>query len=100
MVLLCLLVCWTLLLQGLFSSCGPWLLTALALLVVSVGSRAHRIRSCGERLMAVAPGSRAQVRQLRLLGSAAHGIFLDQGSKLCLLHWQEDALPLSHQGSP
>ena len=28
------------------------------------------------------------------------GIFLTQGSNLCLLHWQEDSLPLSHQGSP
>ena len=26
------------------------------------------------------------------------GIFLTQGSNLCLLHWQEDYLPLSHQG--
>ena len=29
----------------------------------------------------------------------ACGIFLDQGSNLCLLHWQVDSLPLSHQGS-
>ena len=28
------------------------------------------------------------------------GIFLDQESKLCLLHWQADSLPWSHQGSP
>ena len=29
------------------------------------------------------------------------GIFLDQGSNPCLLHWQVDFfLPLSHQGSP
>ena len=31
------------------------------------------------------------------------GIFLTQGSNpslLCLLHWQVDSLPLSHQGSP
>ena len=31
------------------------------------------------------------------------GIFLTQGSNpglLCLLHWQADSLPLSHQGSP
>ena len=28
------------------------------------------------------------------------GIFLAQGSNLHLLHWQEDSLPLSHQGSP
>ena len=30
----------------------------------------------------------------------ACGIFLDQGSNLCLLHWQADSLPLGHQGSP
>ena len=28
------------------------------------------------------------------------GIFLTQGSNLCLLHWQVNSLPLSHQGSP
>ena len=27
------------------------------------------------------------------------GIFLTQGSNPCLLHWQVDSLPLSHQGS-
>ena len=26
--------------------------------------------------------------------------YSDQGSNPCLLHWQVDALPLSHQGSP
>ena len=36
----------------------------------------------------------------RLSCSAACGIFLDQGSNLCLLHWQEDSLPLNDQGSP
>ena len=30
----------------------------------------------------------------------ACGIFLDQGTNLCLLHWQADSLPLSHQGGP
>ena len=34
------------------------------------------------------------------VGSAACGIFLDQGSNPCILHWQADSLPLSHQGSP
>ena len=28
------------------------------------------------------------------------GIFLTQGLNPCLLHWQGDSLPLSHQGSP
>ena len=32
--------------------------------------------------------------------SVASGIFLDQVSNLCLLHWQADSLPLSHQVSP
>ena len=32
--------------------------------------------------------------------SMAHGIFLDQGSKLCPLHWQADSQALRHQGSP
>ena len=32
--------------------------------------------------------------------SLAYGIFLDQGSNLCLLYWQLDSLPLSHQGGP
>ena len=27
------------------------------------------------------------------------GIFLTQGSNPCLLHWQQNSLPLSHQGS-
>ena len=31
--------------------------------------------------------------------SEVRGIFPDQGSNLCLLHWQVDSLPLSHQGS-
>ena len=36
----------------------------------------------------------------RLSCSMASGVFLDQASKPCLLHWQADSLPLSHQGSP
>ena len=32
--------------------------------------------------------------------SSAGGIFPDQGSNRCLLHWQADSLPLSHQEGP
>ena len=32
--------------------------------------------------------------------STAGGIFLDQGSNPCLLHWQVDSQPLDHQGNP
>ena len=35
---------------------------------------------------------------LGLSCSTARGIFPDQGLNLCLLHWQADSLPLSHQG--
>ena len=52
--------------------------------------------------VAVAPGSGAQasVAVARASCSEAGGIFPDQGSNPCLLHWQADSLPLSHQGSP
>ena len=36
----------------------------------------------------------------RLSCSAACGIFPDQGSNPCPLHWQADSQPLHHQGSP
>ena len=36
----------------------------------------------------------------RLSCSIGCGIIQDQGSNQCLLHWQADSLPLSHQGSP
>ena len=32
--------------------------------------------------------------------SVASGIFPDQGSNPCPLHWQADSQPLRHQGSP
>ena len=73
--------------------------------------RASPFRGCSLQIM----GSGARgLQSLRLSGSrtgsvvvayglscsAACGIFLDQGSNPCLLHWQMDSLPLSHQGSP
>ena len=55
-----------------FSSCSPWAPLSIGSIFVAHGL------SC----------------------SAACGIFPDQGSNPCLLHGQEDSLPLSHQGSP
>ena len=49
------------------------------------------------------PGSRELAHQLwhtGLVASQHVGVFPDQGSNPCLLHWQADSLPLSHQGSP
>ena len=44
--------------------------------------------------------SQAQYMVHRLSCSAACGIFLDQGSNPCPLHWQVDSYSLYHQGSP
>ena len=57
-------------------------------------SRPLLLRSTGSRragLVVVAHGPSR---------SAACGIFPDQGSNLCPLHWQADSQPLRHQGSP
>ena len=42
----------------------------------------------------------SQARIQRGLYFLLQGIFSTQGSNPCLLHWQGDSLPLSHQGSP
>ena len=41
-----------------------------------------------------------QLQILALFCFAACGILPDQGCNPCLLHWQVDSSPLSHQGSP
>ena len=75
-----------------FSSCGergPLFiavrgpLTIAASLVVEHKLQTRRL-SCG-----------SQAQLLRGMG-----IFPDQGSNLCPLHWQADSQPLRHQGSP
>ena len=76
-----------------FSSCGkrgPLFiavrgpLTIAASLVWSTGSR-----RAGSVVVAHGPSC-----------SAACGIFPDQGTNPCPLHWQADSQPLRHQGSP
>ena len=76
-----------------FSSCGergPLFITVhgplniAASLVGSTGSRC-----AGSVVVAHGPSC-----------SAACGIFPDQGSNPCPLHWQADSQPLRHQGSP
>ena len=52
-------------------------------------SRPLLLRSAGSVVVAHGPSR-----------SAACGIFPDQGSNLCPLHWQADSQPLRHQGSP
>ena len=69
----------------------------LRLLVWGTGSRARGFAAV------VAPRLRSTASVVvvhRLSYSEACGILRDQGSNSCLLHWQEDSLPLSYQGSP
>ena len=79
---------------GLFSSCIERRLPIIAmrrvLIVVTPLVAVHRLQ-----------GVRASVVMAHRLGcSVSCGIFPDQGLNLCLLHWQVDSLPVSHQGSP
>ena len=66
--------------------------------------------SCCEAQALGSQSSAVVVPRLQSTGSAvvAHGlncctacgVLLVQGPNLCLLHWQADSLPLSHQGNP
>ena len=77
-----------------FSSCGKWgplfiavhgPLIIAASLVAEHRLQTRRVSNCGSRANCC---------------SAAGGIFPDQGSNPCPLHWQADSQPLRHQGSP
>ena len=97
-----------------FSSCGEWGLLFVAvrglLIAVSLVAVAeHRLQVHGlQQLWHVGSvvvvrghqGSGSVVVAYGLSCSAACGIFPDQGSNLCLLHWQADSYPLHHQGRP
>ena len=76
-----------------FSSSGEWglLFVAVRGLLIAVASL----------VAARALGARASVVVAHGLScSQACGIFLDQESNPCPLHWQADSYPLRHQGSP
>ena len=90
---------------------GPHLCTRFSLVVASGGFSCCGAQALGhlgfsscssgaQQLWFLSP--RAQAQQLRCMVSytKAYGIIPDQGSNLCLLHWQVDSLLLSHQGSP
>ena len=76
-----------------FSSCGkrgPLFITVRGPLTIVASLVAeHKLQT--RRLSNVAHGPSR---------FAACGIFPDQGSNPCPLHWQADSQPLRHQGSP
>ena len=78
-------------------------LTAVASLVEHrlVGSGLQSLQHVGSVI--TAPGLQSTGLVIVVNGVScplACGIFPNKGSNLCLLHWQEDSLPLSHQWSP
>ena len=81
-------ICFYLFLAGLGSHC-------CAGFSLVVASRGYSLVVVRELLMVV-----ASLVVHGLSCSVAYGIFQDQRSNPCLLHWQADSLPLSHQGSP
>ena len=70
-----------------FSSCGKQ--GPLFIAVRGPRYRGLSLRGTGSAIVAHGPSC-----------SAACGIFPDQGSNPCPLHWQADSQPLCHQGSP
>ena len=75
---------------GGFSCCGPQALGHSGFTLLHVGS------------VVVFPGLQSTgsiVVEHRLSCFMAYGILLNQRLNLCLLPWQADSLPLSHQGS-
>ena len=91
---------------SLVASRGYYLVAVRGLLIAVaslVGSRVQALVVVARGSVLVAPGlwsTHSVVVVHRLSCCAACGIFADQGLNLCLLHWQADSLPLSHQGSP
>ena len=75
-----------------FSSCGkrgPLFIAVCGPLTVAASPVAeHDSRRAGSVVVAHGPSC-----------SAARGIFPDQGSNPCPLHWQADSQPRRHQGS-
>ena len=87
-------LCWVFI-----SVCG------LSLVVASGGRSSSRCAglSLSRPLLLRSTGSRRAGSVVVAHGpscSAACGIFWDQGSNPCPLHWQVDSQPLRHQGSP
>ena len=103
-----------------FSSCGErgplfivvrglcWVFVSVRELSLVAASGGHSSSRCAgfslsQPLLLRSTGSRHAGSVIVAHGPscfAACGIFPDQGSNPCPLHWQADSQPLRHQGSP
>ena len=72
--------------------CHEWAFSSCAR-----ASHCNGFSSCGAQALCAQASS---VKMHEFSCSEACGIFPDQGSNLCPLHWQSDSYPLYHQGSP
>ena len=97
-------LCWVFIALQAFSSCSK-----LGLFFVAVRGHCGGSSYCGALALGcvgsivVAPGLQSTGSVVVAHGlscSVARGIVLDQRSNPCLLYWQVESLPLSHQGSP
>ena len=85
-----------------------WVFVSVRGLSLVVASGGHSSSQCADLslsrpLLLWSTGSRRAGSVVVAHGpscSAACGIFPDQGSNPCPLHWQADSQPLHHQGSP
>ena len=68
--------------------------------MVSRGGCLVVVRGLLIAVASLAAGHRLQNTGFSSCGSVAYGIVPGQGSNSYLLHWQEDSLSLSYQGSP
>ena len=90
---------------GLLSSCSTQASHCCGFSRCRAGALGHSgFSSCGRQAQQLCLlGSRTQAQQLCHTGlscSTGYEIFPAQGWNLCLLRWQVDSLPRSHQGSP
>ena len=85
-----------------------WVFVSVRGLSLVVASGGHSSSRCAglsllRPLLLPSTGSRRAGSVIAAHGpscSVACGIFPDQGSNPCPLHWQADSQPLRHQGSP
>ena len=99
----CLFVCFFINLFIYFWLC--WVFVSVRALSPVAASEGHSSSQCtlSRPLLLRSTGSRRASSVVVAHGpscSVACGIFPDQGSNPCPLHWQADSQPLRHQGSP